>query len=523
MCLILAVSLAVSLPGCGLLQLPEEEEQAEATPPVILEGTGQEIADTYRADHIFSINSVEGESFNPYSTNSLWNMVAGMLAYEPLVKTDNAFEAHPYLLTNWSTEDGRVWTFWVDITRKFHDGGSLTAYDAAYSLNQAINAYDGRYKTRFSHVTAVDVIDSQTFNVTLDMPNRRFYELMNIPCIESGSIYSSMPAGTGPYMFNEAGTAMTRFADYPDADELPLRTIYLKKYRAAEDILQAFEDSLLDLVVNNPSDMGSLGFSRANIIKYVETTNLHFLGYNINSRLFSQSYYRAMITYAVDRDSIVSSCMQGSGVAATLPIHPNSPLYPKNIAGTLEYSMEDLATVMTNLGATDVDYDGNIEFGGAVAEINFLVCTDSSAKVSAARQIATQLRSAGFVVNMLELGYDDYMETLRSGGYDIYYGEVKLCNDWDLTELFTTAGTANTANFRDPTLVNYVQAFLASGDDTREENRDALYQYMAQNAPITPICFERSQVLYHRGVLATINPTQENIFNDMTSWTVSLD
>ena len=528
-CLLLAAVLILGLGGCSLLggrtQKAEEDGQPSPSPSPTPAGSsvGQELAETYKADRIFSLNAMEGQSFNPYATSSAWNLVVSMLAYEPLVNTDNTFEAQPNLVTEWSTEDGYTWTFTVDTTRKFHDGGVMTPSDAVYSIDLARNQYNGRYSKRFVHVQSVYGIDESHFIVTLDQSNWRFYELLNIPCVELNTGYNSIPVGTGPYKFNSSLTALTLDPNYPGAKDMDLKTIRLKHYTNPEDILQAFEDSLLDLVVNNPSDMSSLGYSSSNIIKYVETSNLHFIGYNMQSRIFAQPAVRAAVTYAIDRDTIVASSMQGAGTAATLPIHPNSSLYPRSLARSLAYSKDFLTTALGTAGASDTDFDGVIELGGIRAEVTFLVCSDSVTKVSVARQIGNQLRDAGFLVNMKELNYSEYLAALRAGEYDLYYGEVKLCNDWDLTELLGMNGSLNYGGYRDQNMGGYIASYLGSGPDQAALGAETLCQYLAQAAPITAVCFERTQVLYHRGVLSTINPTQENIFNDIRNWTVDLD
>ena len=111
---------------------------------------------------------------------------------------------------------------------------------------------------------------------------------------------------------------------------------------------------------------------------------------------------------------------------------------------------------------------------------------------------------------------------LQNGEYDLYYGEVKLCNDWDLSKLLVPGEALNYGNVQDGTLTAYLQTFLASDAESIGINTEALYSYLTQTAPIVAVCFERMQVLYHRGALTTINPTQDNIFDDMYNWKVTL-
>ena len=170
-----------------------------------------------------------------------------------------------------------------------------------------------------------------------------------------------------------------------------------------------------------------------------------------------------------------------------------------------------------------MDYDGVIELGGIPANVIFLVCSDSPAKLAAARQIAGVLRDIGFNVTMRELNAADYDAALKDGGYDLYYAEVKICNDWDLSQLVTPGGSLNFGGISDPNLTGYIQAFLGSNGDMLAVNTENLYQYIAQTAPITAVCFEKTQVLYHRGVLSTISPNQDNFFVDIRDWKVDLD
>ena len=522
---VLAFCLAVSLCGCGSLSLTEEDitelEGEEEVQVVVGQTIGEELAPTYAADHIFSLNCVSDASYNPYNTNSAWNRVVSMLVYESLVVLDESFSAQPNLITAWETTDGRNWTFYVDTSRTFHDGSPLTAMDASYSLQIAMN-YTSPYTVRFRNVLGVSYLDQESFAVTLSESNYRFYELLDIPCVEYNTGYWDRPNGTGPYAFSESGRYLTRYKNHPKAAEMPLETIHLKEYSSAVDILQAFEDSYIDLVINDPTGLSSLGYSSANIIKYVNTSNLHYIGYNSYSRVFSQSMYRSIVTYAIDRATIVSEVMKGAATATTVPIAPQSYLYPAQVAATMEYSPEGMETALNNVGLTDADMDGFLEVGGTLTTIDFIVCSDTGTKVAAARSITSSLRSFGFDVHLRELSYSDYLSELGKGNYDMYYAEVKLGPDWDLRPLLGMGQDLNYGDIRDTTLESHMTQVMSTEGDELISSMQEMYIYIGQNAFITPICFEKSEVLYHRGVLSGLSPTQDNVFYGMENWTVDL-
>ena len=526
--LLMVLGLLLSLAGCRTFSLSEEEltelEEDEAQVVVgqsTVQTIGQELAATYAADHIFSLNCVSDTTYNPFLTSSAWNKVVGMLVYETLVEQDEGFSAQPNLITSWKTEDGLTWTFTVDTTRTFHDGGRMTSLDAAYSLQLAMN-YEGAYNTRFRHVQDVYWDGEEVLNVVLRTPDYQFYQLMNIPCVEYETGFQDRPPGTGPYKFSASGRYLTLVKDHPLADRMPLETIHLKEYSAAVDILQAFEDSYIDLVINDPNGMSSLGYSNTNIIKYVNTSSMHYLAYNLSSPVFSQMPYRQLLTYAVDRNSIVTELMKGAATAAAVPVAPQTELYPEELAESLGYSESLLAVAMAQAGVQDLDGDGVLELAGAPYVIDFVVCAESGTKVAAARNIAKKLQDAGFGVELRELGYEDYTEALKKGEFDIYYAEVRLCADWDLTLLLGSGGSLNFGGVRDAALDELLSRFLATDGQAHAQAAQELYQHIGQNAYLTPICFEKSEVLYHRGVLSGLNPTQDNIFHGMENWEVNI-
>ena len=48
-------------------------------------------------------------------------------------------------------------------------------------------------------------------------------------------------------------------------------------------------------------------------------------------------------------------------------------------------------------------------------------------------------------------------------------------------------------------------------------------QFLADNGPIIPVCFEKQQVLTHRDVVSGMDPTQYNVFYQLKNWSIDLD
>ena len=142
---------------------------------------------------------------------------------------------------------------------------------------------------------------------------------------------------------------------------MPLKTIYLKEYSGTDETISAFADSLIDLVLNDPSSTTNIGYGSANDIRGFNTTNMHYIVFNSYSTDFSNDALRFAMNYAFDRDSIVSQ-FGGYASAANLPINPASSLYNENYAKQFNYSLNKVQEALANAGMKDYDGDGFLEF-----------------------------------------------------------------------------------------------------------------------------------------------------------------
>lgn len=517
--LALAAAMTLSLAACSGGS-GEEDEVVQG------ETIGEEIADIAAADDIFSLNSDQSGTFNPYTDTSVYNHMFMTLVYDNIFDLDAEFNLSSRIIRDYScSEDATSWSFYVDNTVTFQDGTPVTAYDVAYSLLRAARGTE--YGARLKNLVGVSALDDELFMVSLYEPNRMFPMLLNVPVIKDGASGDTAPAGTGPYRFSDDHTRLELWEGHPQAADMPIDVIYLKEYDSPEDIISAFEDSLIDLVQNDPTGMSDLGYGSANEKRYCTTTNMHYIGFNQNSAFFCYPHFRAAVTYMIDREHIVTELMGGAGVEATLPISPLSPLYNETFASYFGYDMTNAALALQNAGASDQDADGLLEFlMGAVKvdiDINFIVCGDSAVKVQAARDIADKMRELGLEVTLRELNWNDYQTALQEGDYDMYYAEVKLSADFNISELVTEDGSLNYGEILDPGYDTYIGDYLAATDTDRQMYCELMCQYFTQTAPIVPICFEKTEMLTHRGVVSGASPTQYDLFHDFASWTIEIE
>ena len=526
---VLLMAAALLFTACGKAQEDETEEEE-----VFYVGD-QVVQQTSAADNIFSVNYDSEAGINPISAQSANNMQFWSLMYDSVFVVENDFSVTSEVVTEYTTADNQWWVFYIDTSITFHDGTPITGKDIAYSINRArMYPY---YSSRLSLIYGCSAVGDNCFAISLNEPNSQLPSHLNIPIIKEGSIEDEVPMGTGPYMMDESGDKLVAYEGYRHYSSLPVDTVYLKDYMDSAAKISAFEASLIDVVTNDPIGMYNLGYGSSNETRYFETSNMHYIGFNFQGRYFSNALARCAVSAAIDRQGIVDAYMENCAVPAVLPAHPSSPLYDHTYAEGFDYDLDRSEVLFTNYGIKDYDADGVLEIliTGIVVEIDikFIVNTDSTAKLEAARKIAETINDMGIKVTLHELKWEDYVECLEKGDYDMYYGEVRMNPDWDLSYLFKPYTVyrdpekiqkgMNYANCFDEQYVNTYAAYLAAAEDNRVAAFAEVSRLITENGAIAPICFERQELLTHRGVISGISCTQFDIYNRFYEWTINLE
>ena len=543
--LLLAAATLFSLAACG-----EAAAGPEATPePAPDDGaatvSGQTLTFGDAADSVFSLSLDYEESLNPVKTQSTLNQLVDCLVYDRLFEVDENFNVTSRVLSDWyyskNEDSAGVWVLRVKDGIQMHDGSTLTAQDVAYSVSCIFTSE--KHKNLQMQIGRVysSAFNGEVYLATEGADNAQLPQRMSIPIIKAGSVGDEVPAGSGPYMYNEDRTALVKFDGYENSESLPLDEVQLRAYRGMEELITEFESGLVDLVVNDPTGIYNMGYGGKNEKRVITTTNLHFIGFNSKSRFFQYDAYRCAMNWIVNRDKIVSDTLDGNAVATVLPIHPNSSLYDTDIASQFSYDPARCLTELERGGCRDLDADGMLEFalsGMKVdIELNFAVCADNAAKVQEARQIAEDMEAIGLSVNLRELTWKDYLAALRTGyidadqeepeiPMDMYLAEVALTGDWNILTLISgdweEDNTLNYGGWENSELEQLTEAYLGAKDDDRAQAVRDWLQLLTTTTVILPVCFETRDVISHLGTISGMSPNQYDIFNNITAWTVHI-
>ena len=478
-----------------------------------------------KGDGIFTLNFDASEPFNPYTCTNIYNRTVSDLLYEGLFAIGEGFETTNVLCESFSTEDGQTYDFTLLPNVIMSDGAAFTADDAVYSIKQAMTS--SLYKSRFSSVSAVEKTGDRSFRITLTSKNYMFSCLLDVPMIRNGSIGENTPAGTGPYSFNDqAGNPhLEARKNYRDPSAVPADVIGLSEYDA-NDISAAFSDLSLDLLALDLYGTNKYNFQENRETKYYNTTIMQYVGFNANSPALSDQQFRLALSYCINREDIVSSVYDGHALASPLAMSPYHYLYPAKTAELYPYSLISASGLLASIGMDDSNSDSFLEYpyesGMGAITLDFIVNSDNANKLEAARMIASGIKKAGINVNLRELSWDEYSSALSSGNFDMYYAEVKLQPDFDLSSLLLPGGSLNYGGINDEQYGSLISICKTSAGTTAQVSVSQLLDYTAQQAHIVPVLFRQQAVITHINSVSGLTPTISSIFYKIEDFKINV-
>lgn len=461
----------------------------------------QEPAQASTVAEDFGLAYLPAYGLNPYKCTATVNRALFSLLYESLFIVSNQFRAAPVLCESFKVSDeGKTYTFTLVSGVTFSDGTPLTADDVAASVEAARQS--PIYQARLSHISYYTVNDDGTFSVFLDTPYENFALMLDVPIVKASTVDSQTPTGSGSYCMR--GTKLQKNSHWKQLTSpiLTAETISLTACADPGELRDGFEFGSTDLVYCDPNSAAAVGYRCDYEVWEAPTTVMHYLGFNLYSGYFVNDKLRAAVTLALDREEISNKVYGGFAEASVLPCSPYSDLYDKQLAEQYDYAPAAFAAAVKESSVTtSTDYVG---YTGKL-----LVCSEDPKRVAAADYIAEVLQKAGLHITVSAVDYDSYKTALQKGDFDLYYGEVRLTANFDLSEFFEEYGTLQYGSITSGGLSALCLASLGNSGSYPE-----LCAQLMQQAPFCPVVFKGYAIYVTRGAISSITPAVDYVFHN---------
>ncbi len=384
----------------------------------------------------------KSDSFNPYTAATENNRNLCKLIYEPLIKADNEFKPSLRLANSVNlTEKDCTVTLKRTV---FSDGSPVTANDVIYSYNTAkANAF---YSARLYEVSGVSSVSADTVVFSLTRRDPYFENLLDFPILKSGSDkitdsdgVSVPPVGAGRYILNKDDAKLVLNENF-FGNKGEIKEINLINAPDDDSLSHYIEVGASELYYT-VSDSGKIVRMSGKKVN-VNLNTMMYIGINLNSAGLSDRRLRYAISSAIDRKAVCKDVYFGNATPArgyfNASIEEVKAVQSAKPVADTQITVENL----NKIGYNSKDNEGYfVNSAGKRIVLRLLVDSENRLRDVAAKQIASQLKSAGIEIKLIETSYADFLNCLKSNSFDLYLGEVSVLPNFDMSPLVTSGGS----------------------------------------------------------------------------------
>ncbi|KKK35358.1 ABC transporter substrate-binding protein [Salinicoccus sediminis] len=485
-------------------------------------------------------------TLDPHGSNDSASAQVRRNIYETLVFQETDMELAPGLAEEWEATEDDVWNLKLREGTTFHNGSEFTAEDVKATLDrvrdtavasevaflfemieevEVVGDYEVNLHTEFpfaplpshlAHNTAgimsKDLID-QDYQAALDeagvdMTADEYYGLRD----EGGSEYEdvaeqisehtsgvigSQADGTNHLMLQSRSsgeeTVLEKFDDFQGGERnfetVTFRVIPENGARMAE-----LETGGIQVAgdVDSSSAVRVAEGADTELVEQ-ESVRMSYLGFNTEKEPFDDVKVRQAISYAIDRDEIISGVYDDMGIAATGPLAPDVWGYDENLEG-IDYDMERAKELLSETDVADgfsttiwVDEDPQI--------------------IDTAVYIQEKLAELNIDVDVEQFEWGAYLDRTAQGDHDMFilgWTTVTADADYGLYALFhsnshgATGNRSFYTNEEVDTLLD--EGRTEPGEDARFEAYSNAQQILIEEAP--------AAYLFHTNFALGVNSSQ---------------
>lgn len=470
--------------------------------------------------------------------------IAG-LVYNSLVKYDKNINIVGDLAESWDiSPNGLMITFRLRRGVKWHDGQPFTAADVLYTYQVTVDPKTPTaYAGDFLKVKKAEVLDDFTFRVTYDKPFAPALVSWGSSVLPkhllSGtditrSPLTRHPIGTGPYKFKEwvAGQKIVLVAN-PDYFEgrpyidgyitriIPdMATMFLELRGQGIDISGL---SPLQYTRQTESKLFQNNFNKYRYLSFAYT----YLGYNLKNPLFTDKKVRQAISYAINKEAIISGVLLGLGKPATGPFKPGTWPYNGNVK-VYNFNQQKARDLLREAGWKDINGDGVLEKDGKPFVFELVTNQGNETRQKCAEIIQRQLAEVGITVKIRILEWASFVnDFIGKRRFDAVIMGWTIPSDPDAYDVWHSSKTAreelNFISYKNTEADEMLERGRSTFDQReRKKYYDRFQEILAEDQPYTFLYVPDALIIINSRFRG-IEPAPIGLHHNFIQWYVPKD
>lgn len=264
------------------------------------------------------------------------------LIYSSLLEQNGKGDLIPVLAEKYEiSENGLVYTFFINKKAKWHDGKNLTSDDIIFTVKRAKNPSLNSFQRAGWEGVEAEKIDDYTVRFTLRKPYAQFLENTAMPILPkhiwentlpeemSLSNFNIEPVGSGPYkikkVYRNSAGLITSYKLKINNDFVLgypfIKNMNILFFSSEEKLVDAFKQGKIDSTgFISYSNIDNSFFKKDIIAKNLVLPRTFGLFFNsANNPIFENKEVREAFAKAIDRKFIIKEALNGYGVSIYSP------------------------------------------------------------------------------------------------------------------------------------------------------------------------------------------------------------
>lgn len=478
---------------------------------------------------------------NPYSHANAKLSITPLL-YQSLYTLDDDYIPTEALASS-MREEGRAYTITLQPNARFSDGSQITAQDIVASLQEALK-YPSAYSSLFRSVESCSATENGQVLILLRQEDRNAAALFTFPICKAGTQSEPLPIGSGAFVLD--GSSPTRMHRNPFYNSYNSISQIPKDMETVELIPVTDDESLEYMLKIGVIDFYFSADARADLYGYGSTEQLTlnrmtFLGFNRSGySLLNNPDLVQAVKKIVDKEQMVSYAYGTLAEIVDYPFHPgywgringeqlleqNSPSAVSQssesgpgvaLDGTFQAELPALEETMARLGYTSRDEDSfwirDNRGSPQRMSLRILVNAENEPRQQMAQILVERLAEIGIEGQVISQAYETYLQSVSSKQFDLYFGEVRMESNMDVSRLFSSEN-APKMGFEYNAALEEAAIFLKTG----QTGYKGFLTAFSDASAMEPICYQKGSFSYSRSLPGDFITLHRELFLDIQNW-----
>lgn len=479
----LAAVITVSAAGCGSSQSKAEADNTsaaqsgqtgEAAPEADSQNTD---TDSQSTDGVAEKTSAAGgtvkvsvgsepDNLDPMLSSATDTSAIMMNVFEGLLGFNEKGEFIPALAKSYDiSEDGLTYSFKLKQGIKFHDGADFTSKDVKYTYEKlaGLNEEAALNETLNQLLASVETPDDYSVNLVLKEKNAGFLSKATISVVEKDYTQNSTkPIGTGPFKFVEyiqgQKVILEKNQNYNTIEErVPsIDKVEFKIMTDANARLMGLKSGDLDITSVDAKNVEALK-NDYNMVQGPQNM-VQLMALNNSVEPFNNVKVRQAINYAVDKEEIINTVVNGNGTKVDSFLSPSmSTYFNTDLKNCYDTDIEKAKALLKEAG-----YENGFK-------MTITVPSNYQTHVDTAQVIKNQLSKIGIEADIQLIEWAQWLDTVyaKANYQATIIGHSGKLDPNDFLNRFDSSYDKNYFKFSDPQYDELIHQAALSTDEVK--------------------------------------------------------